>query len=443
MEHLVRISVVGCGYLGAVHAASMAELGHDVVGIDVDAGKVAGLSQRRPPFYEPGFEELLDRTLATGRLRFSTDVSDAAGAQVHFVCVGTPQKRGEYAADLRYVQGATESLIGVLNPGELVVGKSTVPVGTAARLADLVADKVPGAILAWNPEFLREGFAVEDTLEPDRLVYGLPAGEHGETARRLLDEVYAAIVGVGTPLVVTDYATAEMVKTAANSFLATKISFINAMAELCEATGADVKQLADAIGYDDRIGRKFLNAGLGFGGGCLPKDIRAFMARAGELGADQALTFLREVDNINMRRRIRMVDLAREVCDGSLVGKRVAVLGAAFKPDSDDIRDSPALNVAAQLQLQGAVVRVTDPAAGDNIRRSWPQLDVVATPEEAAQRADAVLLLTEWKQYRELDPVSFGRVVAQKRVLDGRNALDREAWTAAGWTYRALGRRAG
>src|ERR687885_131698 len=437
----MKVSVVGCGYLGAVHAASMAELGHEVVGIDVDEPKIAALNQARAPFYEPGFEELLARTLASGRLRFSTDVADAAGAQVHFVCVGTPQRRGEYAADLRYVQAATESLIDVLGPGELVAGKSTVPVGTAARLSDLITGKVPGALLAWNPEFLREGFAVQDTLHPDRLVYGLPAGPHGPTAERLLDEVYRPIVDRGTPQVVTDYATAEMVKTAANSFLATKISFINAMAELCEATGADVKQLADAIGYDDRIGRKFLNAGLGFGGGCLPKDIRAFMARAGELGADQALTFLREVDNINMRRRIRMVELAREVCDGSLLGKRVAVLGAAFKPDSDDIRDSPALNVAAQLQLQGAVVRVTDPAAVDNCRRDWPQLDYADTAEEAAQRADAVLVLTEWKHYRSLDPVAFGKVVRQKRVLDGRNALDRDAWESAGWSYRALGRR--
>jgi UDPglucose 6-dehydrogenase len=439
----VKISVIGCGYLGAVHAASMAQLEHEVVGVDVDQRKVESLSQARTPFYEPGFEELLNRTLPSGRLRFSSDYADAAGAQVHFVCVGTPQKRGEYAADLHYVESAIDSLIGVLAPGELVVGKSTVPVGTAARLSDLVVGKVPGAMLAWNPEFLREGFAVHDTLYPDRLVYGLPTDGDGETARALLDEVYRPIVERGMPQVVTDYATAEMVKTAANSFLATKISFINAMAELCEATGADVKQLADAIGYDDRIGRKFLNSGLGFGGGCLPKDIRAFMARAGELGADQALTFLREVDNINMRRRIRMVELAREVCDGSLLGKRVAVLGAAFKPDSDDIRDSPALNVAAQLQLQGAVVRVTDPAAIDNCRREWPHLDYVDTPEEAAHRADEVLLLTEWRQYRELDPVEFGKVVARRRVLDGRNALDRDAWEAAGWTYRALGRRAG
>jgi UDPglucose 6-dehydrogenase len=439
----MRISVVGCGYLGAVHAASMAELGHDVVGIDVDQRKVAALSGGTSPFYEPGFQELLTRTLASGRLSFSTDMADAAGARMHFLCLGTPQRRGENSADLRYVEEATETLLGVLAPGDLVAGKSTVPVGTAARLAELIADKVPGALLAWNPEFLREGSAVQDTLHPDRLVYGLPAGSDGATARAMLDEVYETIVARGTPQVLTDYATAEMVKTAANSFLATKISFINAMAELCEATGADVKQLADAIGYDERIGRKFLNAGLGFGGGCLPKDIRAFMARAGELGADQALTFLQEVDKINMRRRIRMVELAREVCDGSLLGKRIAVLGAAFKPESDDIRDSPALNVAAQLQLQGAVVLVTDPVALDNSRRLWPQLDFVDTPQEAAARADAVLLLTEWRLYRELDPVSFGRIVAKKRVLDGRNALDREAWTAAGWSYRALGRRAG
>jgi UDPglucose 6-dehydrogenase len=437
----MRISVLGCGYLGAVHAASMAELGHEVVGIDVDERKIALLCRGRAPFYEPEFADLLGHSLASGRLSFSTDIADAAGAQVHFICVGTPQKHGEYAADLRFVQSAAESLLQVLEPGELVVGKSTVPVGTAADLAAMFGEKVPGSLLAWNPEFLREGFAVRDTLHPDRLVYGLPPGADGETAAALLDEVYAPIVARGIPQVRTDYATAEMVKTAANSFLATKISFINAMAELCEATGGDVKQLADAIGYDDRIGRKFLNAGLGFGGGCLPKDIRAFMARAGELGADQALTFLREVDNINMRRRIRMVELAREVCDGSLLGKRVAVLGAAFKPDSDDIRDSPALNVAAQLQLQGAVVRVTDPAALENSRREWPQLDYAATPEEAAERADAVLVLTEWKQYRELDPVAFGKVVSQRRVLDGRNALDRAAWVAAGWTYRALGRR--
>jgi UDPglucose 6-dehydrogenase len=437
----VKLSVIGCGYLGAVHAAAMAELGHEVVGIDVEQAKVDALSESRPPFYEPGFQELLGRAIESGRLRFSTDIAAAEGARIHFICVGTPQKRGEYAADLRFVHAATESLLAVLGPGEIVVGKSTVPVGTAAELSEVVTGRVPGAVVAWNPEFLREGYAVQDTLHPDRLVYGLPDGPDGETARAALDEAYAPIIEAGTPKVATDYATAEMVKVAANSFLATKISFINAMAELCEATGADVKQLADAIGYDERIGRRFLNAGLGFGGGCLPKDIRAFMARAGELGADQALTFLREVDNINMRRRIRMVELAREVCDGSLMGKRIGVLGAAFKPMSDDIRDSPALNVAAQLQLLGATVCVTDPAALDNCRRNWPQLDYADTPEEAVDRADAVLLLTEWREYRELDPYAFGDLVRQRRILDGRNAIDREKWEAAGWSYRALGRR--
>ncbi|WP_432542467.1 UDP-glucose dehydrogenase family protein [Kineococcus sp. SYSU DK002] len=439
----MRMTVIGCGYLGAVHAACMAELGHEVIGIDVDPEKVAALQAARAPFFEPGLPELLERTMATGRLRFTTDMAEAAGSAVHFVCVGTPQKRGEFAADMTYVDAAVDSLLPHVGAGELVVGKSTVPVGTAARLAVKVADSQPAAALAWNPEFLREGHAVEDTLTPDRLVYGVPGGQTtaaGKAAKALLDEVYATPLGRGTPLIVTDYQTAELVKVAANSFLATKISFINAMAELCEKVNADVTQLADAIGHDDRIGRKFLNAGLGFGGGCLPKDIRAFMARAGELGADQTLTFLREVDSINMRRRIRMVDLAREVCDGSLIGKRVAVLGAAFKPLSDDIRDSPALNVAAQIRLQGGDVVLTDPAALDNARKAVPDISYADTVEEAVTGADVVLLLTEWKEYRDLEPATISALVKEKRILDGRNALDPGRWRAAGWTYRALGR---
>jgi len=440
----VRVSVIGCGYLGAVHAASMAKLGHDVVGVDVDAAKVAELAAGRAPFYEPGLPELLDEVMATGRLRFTTDMADVAGAQVHFVCVGTPQKRGEFGADLAYVDAAFGQLLAHVRPGDIVAGKSTVPVGTAERLAERLAGT--GATLVWNPEFLREGLAVQDTLHPDRLVYGLPTDDAGvptaagDAAKARLDDVYATPLAEGAPLVVTDYATAQLVKVAANSFLATKISFINAMAELCEATGADVTRLADAIGYDDRIGRKFLNAGLGFGGGCLPKDIRAFMARAGELGVDQALSFLREVDSINMRRRVRMVDLARDVCHGSIVGRRVAVLGAAFKPDSDDVRDSPALSVAAQMQLQGAHVTVTDPQAIENARAKWPDLKFAETALEAATGADVVLLATEWAEYRDLDPAVLGGVVAERRILDGRNVLDPAHWRAAGWTYRALGR---
>jgi UDPglucose 6-dehydrogenase len=436
----MKISVIGCGYLGAVHAASMTELGHDVVGIDVDRRKIEALQQAEAPFYEPGFEDLLRTTLATGRLRFSTEMTDAREATVHFLCVGTPQKKGEYAADLRYVDAAIESLVDVLKPGDLVAGKSTVPVGTAARLAELVSGKVPGAMLVWNPEFLREGRAVTDTLNPDRLIYGVPDGSEDHPAVAVLDQVYQASLANGTTRLVTDYATAELVKTAANSFLATKISFINAMAEVCEATGADVTRLADAIGLDERIGRKFLNAGIGFGGGCLPKDIRAFMARAGELGADQALTFLREVDAINMRRRTRVVELTRELCGGSLMGQRIAVLGAAFKPESDDVRDSPALSAAAQLQLQGAVVTVTDPQALPNAAKRFPELPLEPDLETTLRRADAVLLLTEWKQYRELDPHGTRALVSAPRILDGRNVLDPAKWRAAGWTYKGLGR---
>ena len=440
----MRISVIGCGYLGAVHAASMASLGHDVVGIDVDPAKIARLAAGTAPFYEPGLPELLAEVSGTGRLTFTTDMADAAGATVHFLCVGTPQEHGEFRADLSYVESAFEQLLPHLAPGDVVAGKSTVPVGTAEDLAARLTGT--GATLVWNPEFLREGFAVKDTLHPDRLVYGLPTDAEGvptaegDAARALLDDIYATPLSEGTPLVVTDYATAQLVKVAANSFLATKISFINAMAELCEATGADVTRLADAIGYDARIGRRFLNAGLGFGGGCLPKDIRAFMARAGELGVDQALSFLREVDAINMRRRVRMVDLAREVSAGSIVGKRVAVLGAAFKPDSDDVRDSPALSVAAQMQLQGAQVTVTDPQAVENARAKWPDLKYASSALEAAHGADVVVLATEWAEYRELAPEALGEVVARRAIVDGRNVLDPKAWRAAGWSYRALGR---
>jgi len=440
----VRISVIGCGYLGAVHAAAMASLGHEVVGIDVDERKVEALRAGRAPFFEPGLPELLLEAGAGGGLTFGTDIAEVAGARVHFVCVGTPQMAGEFRADLSYVDASVTSLVPYLRPGDVVVGKSTVPVGTAERLAAQLAPT--GATLVWNPEFLREGFAVEDTLHPDRFVYGLPtdaegvATPAGEAAKALLDEVYATPLSDGTPLVVTDYATAQLVKVAANSFLATKISFINAMAELCETAGGDVTQLADAIGYDARIGRKFLNAGLGFGGGCLPKDIRAFMARAGELGVDQALTFLREIDSINGRRRERMVELAREVCGGSFVGKRIAVLGASFKPNSDDVRDSPALSVADMLEKAGASVVVTDPQGIENARALRPNLEYEADVLEAVRDADVVLLGTEWTQYRELDPAQLAGAVRGLHVLDGRNVLDPVRWREAGWTYRALGR---
>ncbi len=431
----MKLSVIGTGYLGATHAAAMAALGHDVIGVDIDPVKIADLAVGKVPFHEPGLPELLADQVASGRLTFTTDVAAACEtADVHFLCVGTPQKKGEYAADLRFVTGAVEDLVAHVRPGSLVVGKSTVPVGTAAGILERL-DAVD-ADLVWNPEFLREGFAVEDTLRPDRIVIG----SVNERAEKLLREVYHSIIETGTPVLVTDLPTAELVKVAANSFLATKISFINAMAELCEATGADVTALADAIGHDERIGRRFLDAGLGFGGGCLPKDIRAFMARAGELGVDQALTFLREVDAINIRRRTRMVDLAREMCGGSLAGMRVGVLGAAFKPNSDDIRDSPALDVALNCQQSGAAVRVYDPHAMDNARRDFATLAYAPSAVSACEDADVVLHLTEWREFVDMDPAQLSGVVRQRNLVDGRNKLDRERWTREGWTHRALGR---
>ena len=437
-----RLTVVGTGYLGATHAVCMAELGFEVLALDVDAAKVAALSEGRVPFFEPGLPELLVKNLESGRLRF-TGSYDEVGAfgDVHFVCVGTPQKKGEYAADLTYVDAAFTELARVARPGTLLVGKSTVPAGTAARTAAMLDASGRDLELAWNPEFLREGFAVQDTLTPDRLVFGVRSarGEQG------LREAFAPVVEAteespATPVVITDFATAELVKVAANAFLATKISFINAMAEVCEATGGDVTLLSRALSYDERIGGRFLNAGLGFGGGCLPKDIRAFMARAGELGVDQALSFLKEVDAINLRRRARMVEIARELVGGSFGGMRVAVLGVAFKPNSDDIRDSPALDVAAAIQRGGAAVTVYDPQAMDNARAMHPQLGYRGSALDAARGADLVLHLTEWAEFREMDPAGLAAVVTERYIVDGRNALDPERWRAAGWTYRALGR---
>jgi UDPglucose 6-dehydrogenase len=439
MSERPRLTVIGTGYLGATHAVCMAELGYEVLGIDVDQAKVDKLNGGEVPFFEPGLPELLRKTLDSGRLRFTSSYEEiGAFGDVHFLCVGTPQKKGEMAADMTYVDAAFTSLIPHLREGALIAGKSTVPAGTAERLAAQLARdaKVSGAELAWNPEFLREGFAVEDTLTPDRLVFGV----HTKRAEDLLRAAFAPVIDLPTPVVVTDFATAQLVKVAANAFLATKISFINAMAEVCEATGGDVTQLSKALSHDSRIGGRFLHAGLGFGGGCLPKDIRAFMARAGELGVDQALSFLKEVDAINLRRRARMVDLAREVAGGSFGGMRVAVLGAAFKPNSDDIRDSPALDVAATIQRLGAAVCVYDPEAMDNARVLHPELGYRESALDAAKGADLVLHLTEWAEFREMDPAALGEVVAGKHIVDGRNALDPVKWRAAGWTYRALGR---
>ncbi len=435
-----RISVIGTGYLGATHAAAMAALGFQVVGYDTDPEKVRSLSLGKVPFFEPGLDELLSEQVGAGRLRFTTDVADAVGdADVHFICVGTPQQPGSNAANLAYVEAATRAVAEHLTRDGVIVGKSTVPVGTAARLRELVAEHLPGGLSAevvWNPEFLREGKAVEDTLHPDRIVLGGVS----ERSEALLRRVYATPIASGTPVIVCDLPTAELVKVSANAFLATKISFINAVATVCEAAGADVTVLADAIGLDARIGRKFLDAGLGFGGGCLPKDIRALMHRSGELGAFRMAGLLQKVDEINMGQREAVVDLAVAACEGSVLNKSIGVLGAAFKPETDDVRDSPALNVAAALHLRGAQVKVFDPAAGETARRTFPTLTYASSTEEAVENSDVVLVLTEWPQFLAADPAALAARTGTPRVIDARGKLDAQAWRAAGWEFRGLGR---
>jgi UDPglucose 6-dehydrogenase len=432
----LKLSVIGCGYLGATHAACMSSLGFEVIGIDTDANKVAMLNRGELPFYEPGLDSLLASEMTTGRLSFSTEFSDAADADVHFICVGTPQSKDGLAADLTYVKSSVTAIAPHLKAGALVVGKSTVPVGTAHMLREQLAQSAPQADLAWNPEFLREGFAVEDTLRPNRLVVGVA----NDRAEAILKDVYKPIIDLGTPWIRADLPTAELVKVAANSFLATKISFINAMAEICEAAGGDVTVLAKAIGYDPRIGSRFLQAGIGFGGGCLPKDIRAFMARAQELGANQALEFLREIDAINLRARQRVIDVVRADLSEDLTQYKIAVLGATFKPDSDDVRDSPALDIAVQLNAAGAKVVVHDPKGIEPARKRFPDLDYRESVLDAVKDVDAILHLTEWKEYRELDPQVIGTLVKSKFLIDGRNMLDREKWRQAGWRVHALGR---
>ncbi|MGA5304156.1 UDP-glucose dehydrogenase family protein [Nucisporomicrobium flavum] len=450
-----RLAFLGTGYLGATYAICFAELGYDVLGFDVDEPKIAKLAAGQVPFHEPGLDELLRANLNSGRLRFTTSYEEVAEfADVHFICVGTPQRADGMGADLAYVEASVTNLARHLNRRALIVGKSTVPVGTAEWVEQLVAkhtDPELGIEVAWSPEFLQEGFAVEDVLRPNRIVVGVKT----EWANGML---YAAHKGVfdlaatedrEVPLVVTDFATAELVKVAANAFLATKISFINAMAEVCEVAGGDVTQLAKAIGYDPRIGNRFLQAGVGFGGGCLPKDIRAFQARAQELGAGEALRFLHEVDLINQRRRTKVLQFAAEMlgrrpgpAGPDLSGTRIAVLGAAFKPNSDDVRDAPALAVAAALAKAGADVHVYDPQGMDNARTVQPQLTYETSMAEAVAGAELVCVLTEWAEFRNADPQALGEAVAGKRVIDGKNCLDPVLWVRAGWQYRGMGRPA-
>ncbi|MES2094774.1 MAG: UDP-glucose/GDP-mannose dehydrogenase family protein [Actinomycetota bacterium] len=434
-----RISVVGTGYLGATHAAAMAEMGFEVIGVDNDPAKAQALSEGRVPFFEPGLPELIRKHVESGRLRFTTDIAEATAlSDVHFICVGTPQQRGSNAANLNYVQEATRQVARNLTHNGLIVGKSTVPVGTGQALREMILEHVPEGIeteIVWNPEFLREGKAVDDTLMPDRIVLGGTS----DASEALMREVYAIPIATGTPVIVCDLPTAELVKVSANAFLATKISFINAIAEVCDAAGADVNVLADALGHDIRIGRQFLNAGLGFGGGCLPKDIRALIHRSSELGATKAASLLQQVDEINMAQRQQVIDMAIEACGGSVLNRRIGVLGAAFKPLTDDVRDSPALNVAAALHLRGAQVVVYDPEANDTAQKMFPTLTYADSIAEAASNSDALLVLTEWNEFKDTDPLALLDLVASPIIIDARNCLDAHAWRSAGWTLTGLG----
>ena len=434
------ISVLGTGYLGTLQSACLAELGHQVIGFDVNAERVAILNSGTAPIHEPALDEMLAKHVASGQLRFTTNIEDVKDADIHVICVGTPQKPDSDAADLKQLWSVADLLAEHIKPGALVMGRSTVPVGTARELAARLSNKSnQHVMLTWNPEFLREGFGVQDTLRPDRLVFGVE-GENAAEAEAILRELYSQAIDAGVPVVVADWQTAELVKTSANAFLATKISFINAIAEICEVTGADVTKVADAIGLDDRIGRKFLGAGLGFGGGCLPKDIRAFRARAIELGVGQALDFLEDIDQINLRRRERAVDLTRQAVGGELKGKKVTVLGAAFKPNSDDVRDSPALAVASKLHDSGAQVTVHDPKAIENGRKAATALAFEENLGAAIEHAEVLVLATEWSNYRELDPSTLQ--TRAKAIVDARNSLDSSKWTAAGFKFYGLGKPA-
>jgi UDPglucose 6-dehydrogenase len=448
-----RLTFIGTGYLGATYAICFAELGYEVLGVDVDARKIASLASGEVPIHEPGLDDLLRRNLAAGRLRFTTDYVEAAAfGDLHFICVGTPQRADGLGADLSYVESAVTSLVPHLTRRALIVGKSTVPVGTAAWVEELAGKHAPTGVdveVAWSPEFLQEGFAVEDVLRPNRLVLGVRSPWAQEMLMAAHKGVFdlAATEDREVPVVVTDFATAELVKHAANSFLATKISFINAMAEICEVSGADVSQLARAIGYDDRIGKKFLRAGVGFGGACLPKDIRAFQSRAQELGAGEALRFLHEVDLINQRRRTRVVQLAAELLDRTfgpagpdLTGFRIAVLGATFKPGTDDVRDSPALSITRKLHRAGAEVALYDPKGMANAQQEQPELEYAESMLHAVTGADLVCVLTGWEEFRYADPKQLGELVRGRRVIDGLNCLDQPLWTGAGWQYRGMGR---
>jgi len=433
----MKISVIGLGYLGTTHAVAMAKLGHNVIGIEPDESRIQQLAAGELPFFEPGLGEALKQVVAAGNIRFQTQHDEvSAESDIHFICVGTPQAAGQQSADTSYVFAAANQLAAVLRPSSLVVGKSTVPVGSAR---DIIASmqEVAGFIpkLCWNPEFLREGTALADSLLPDRIVIGSDDPNHNQA----LKVCYQNILDQGIPVLELDLETAELVKVSANAFLATKISFINAMAEIAEASGADTVKLAEAIGLDNRIGKSFLRTGIGFGGGCLPKDIRGFIARAEELGVGESLAFLKEVDQINLRRRQRIVSLATKEL-GEIADKNITMLGISFKPDSDDLRDSPALEIALRLKALGGIVTIHDPVSLGALEQKSTGLTTEIDLQAAIKDTELVILGTEWAEYKNLDPATVSSFPKIKTIIDGRNVLNVDTWQQAGWRVIAPGR---
>jgi UDPglucose 6-dehydrogenase len=437
MERFKKVGILGLGHVGLPTAVGFAELGYQVIGTDSDARKVETIAQGKSPFYEPGLEPLLQKNLKAGRLRVTTDVGEAVRASdILFVCVGTPQ-RPDGSADLSQVEAVIRTVAENLNGYKLIVEKSTVPVQTAQwikRTLIRYAGSNATFDVASNPEFLREGTAIHDFFHPDRIVIGVES----DRAKEWLLELYRPL---NAPVVVTDLNTAEIIKHAANSFLALKISFINMVADLCEATGADVVKVAEGIGLDPRIGKHFLQAGLGFGGYCLPKDLKAFIRIAEEHRVDFSL--LKEVERINEARMERFVRKVRQVL-WVLKDKTLAIWGLAFKPNTDDIREAPSLKLIARLLEEGANLRLYDPAAMDNVRRLFPEepprLTYCPNPSEAARGAHAILLVTEWEEFRQVDWHEIRQVVALPIVVDGRNFLDPVTLQQAGFEWHGMGR---
>jgi len=432
----MRIAMIGTGYVGLVSGACFADFGHQVTCIDKDAGKIDALNAGKMPIWEPGLEALVQANVARGRLRFTTDLAHGVeGAEAVFIAVGTPARRGDGHADLTYVYAAVRELAPLIKRPLVVVTKSTVPVGSGDRIVEILAEEgVEGASVASNPEFLREGAAIRDFKIPDRIV----VGAEDEQARTVLREVYRPLFLNQAPILFTGRRTAELIKYASNAFLAVKISFINEIADLCEAVGADVQDVARGIGLDNRIGAKFLHPGPGYGGSCFPKDTVALLQTADQAGVDQRI--VRTVVEVNDRRKASMAARVAAALGGNLKGKRVAVLGLAFKPNTDDMREAPSIALIEGLLKGGAQVAAFDPVAIEQAQPLMPQVEFAPDAHAAAAAADALVIVTEWDEFRALDLEDLAAVMRGKVLVDLRNVYDRAEAERAGLVYFGIGR---